>query len=399
MSWIDSVLSETSEAEAPENYIYWAALTAIAATVRNRVWINKGGLYKLYPNIYVFLIGKSGLRKGFPVSLARNLVEGLEVTRVISGRMTIQGLVKDLATAYTLPTGGIIKDACCFLASGEYASFIVEDPAAIYIMTDLHDTHAHEKGWINRLASDASRVLEKPCMTVLGASNEINLAETLPKVAHGGGLVARTFIVHAERKRKINPLLEEGKPIDFNSLRGHLSDIARCEGPFKVTRKAIDYYTEWYVNKEKVAELNKVEDPTGTLERIHDQILKLSMLLSLAESTNMIVDRCHIELAVLKATECVPSMQRLMMSTGKTTEIGAQTKIVLRRLLAAPEHKMTRKKLLQNGYGEYDAYDLDRIAETLIQADWIKITKRNGEAIYTMQDFAVEFFEKGSNNV
>src|ERR1700751_1296 len=123
-SWIQELLNETSESESPEQYLYWSGLCAIAATVNKKVYMDKW-IYKLYPNIYVFLTGDSGLRKGMPVSLARSLVEKINCTRVLAGRGSIQGVVKELGKAYTLGDGGILKEAYGFICSGEFSSFLV----------------------------------------------------------------------------------------------------------------------------------------------------------------------------------------------------------------------------------------------------------------------------------
>src|SRR3990167_58763 len=110
MTWLDEVLASAEELESPRRYFLWSALTAISAVVKDSVWVNRGGAYNLYPNIYVILYGPSGLRKGLPIALARQMVTEVGNTRVISGRSSIEAIIQELATAHTSP-GRIIADS------------------------------------------------------------------------------------------------------------------------------------------------------------------------------------------------------------------------------------------------------------------------------------------------
>lgn len=400
MTFIEQVLDATQDAESPEAYLYWAALMAIAATVRNKVWFDKI-YYNLYPNMYVLLVGNSGLRKGLPGSLAANLVDHSQVTRVLTGRMTIQGLVKKLSRAETVKSGAMYTEANCFLASGEYAASIVDDPAFIHIMTDLYDTHAYDKkDWVYTLSGEEERRLTRPCLNFMGASNVTNLAETLPKFSHGGGFIARTFIVQADKKRKINSLMYKGKKIDYAPLYEYLEKLSLLEGEFSMTEDAREYFDHWYNLREKIMERDKQEDPTGTLNRLHDQVLKIAMNLCLSESPIMQIKVPHIEEAIQKANECVPAMRQITVGAGKA-ELAVATKIVMRRLIDAPDHKLSREKLLQYGTGDFDVFDLDRIMETLSEADWVKKSNERinnkSKSFYTLQDWAVNFYERGAN--
>src|SRR4249920_3615830 len=115
MTWLDYLMKVTQESESPRKYYYWSGMSAIAAVVRNQVFLDKC-YYKLYPNIYVLLVGRKGIRKGPPVALAKKLVTEVGSTRVISGRASIQAIVTELHRAKTSDNGGPpITDAVAFL--------------------------------------------------------------------------------------------------------------------------------------------------------------------------------------------------------------------------------------------------------------------------------------------
>src|SRR5215204_673927 len=145
--WLSTLVGQHEEFESPLSFYYWGALAAISAVVKDNIWLPRGGLYNLYPNIYVMFHADSGLRKGPPVSMAKQLVEPINNTRVITGRSSIQGILKEMGTAKTAPGGKIISTSSAFICSSELTSSIVDDPVAVKILTDLYDRNYNIGNW------------------------------------------------------------------------------------------------------------------------------------------------------------------------------------------------------------------------------------------------------------
>ena len=74
MNIIQELLKQTDEAETPRTWIRFAALMSISAVTSFNVYLDKF-YYKLTPNVYALLIGKSGLGKALPVYISKQLVE------------------------------------------------------------------------------------------------------------------------------------------------------------------------------------------------------------------------------------------------------------------------------------------------------------------------------------
>jgi len=387
MSWVDAVLDAYSESEAPAKFFYWSALAAISATVKKSVFLDRF-YYRLYPNIYVFLVAKSGMKKGIPVTFAKQTVNKSDTTRIISGRNSMPSIIQDLGKAYTLESGGMIKDAQGFLVSGELAAFLVKDPDALTILTDLHDTHAYEDYWKNSLKGTGVDKLKAPCLTLLGATNEEHFSEAVPQNAIGGGFIARTFIIFSSDKGKLNSLTK--KPIkvaDTKFLSEYLKEIAKVKGEFQWTDAAMKTYDDWYYK----FMASDAHDPTGTMNRIGDQILKVAMILSLAEDPSMELKESHILEAIDVSTACLAGMQQVTMGAGKSN-LAFQTKLVIRELLQAKDHKIDRQKLLQKYWGEFDSFDLDRIAETLLGAGAISLGPDTKRVSYHLRPEALAIY-------
>lgn len=375
--FIARVIKATESTESPEIYHYWSQLAAIAAVLRNRVWIDLQ-VYKLLPNIYVFILGKSGMRKGPAINLALALTSRVNNTKILYGSVTIEGVIKDLSTDYSLPDGGIIKDASALLIASELGNFLYDSPHALRALTDLYDGQYNEK-WTKTLKA-AKEPLKDVCLTFLAGSNEAHLIDTVTGANISGGFVARTMIVRAEQRRTINSLMfKNGAGLDKAALAEELRDISKMEGEFSLTPEVRKEYDSWYKSFTNA----KYEDPTGTLERLGDHILKTSMLLSASEDRSMEVRLKHIQEAIEACQNCTLNIKQSAVAPGKA-ELAPQTAFFMQKLLHAKDNKINRRLFLLREWANVDAMTLDRIVDNLIQAGAIEHQKVGIEIYYQM---------------
>lgn len=389
--WLDKVLEYSKESESPTQYFYWAGLAALAGVVRNKVYLDKF-YYKLYPNLYILLIGKSGIRKGIPVALAKELVNSAKVTRVISGRASIQKIISELATAHSIPGGTPLLDSVGYFSSSEFASFIIQDQQALTILTDLYDGHYHHEGWLNMTKVSGNEKLKNICLTLFGASNEVHFKEAVPDNALGGGFIARTVIVYADKKNGVNSLTHRPKQsLDILELSEYIQQVKKVEGQFTWSEDGRDLYDQWYGDFSSEAN----NDDTGTLERIHDTVLKIAMLVSLSRKLDLVLEKEDIAEALEQARRTVPGLKRLVMGAGKNP-LGPQTAMVLKELLTRPPtFSASKSEILQKYWGHLDSYDLDRISESLQQQKAIKVSEGGGDTYYILNPKVAESFFKG----
>lgn len=392
------LLESTDELESPKNYFYWSALTAISAVCGKKIWVNRGGVYNLYPGIYTFLISKkSGLRKGIPISVAKKLVYEVGKVRIIDGQNSIQGVLKELAKVKTVGDGHVIKDAQGFLITGEFASFLLQDGSglSLTLLTDLYDAQYHEQGFTKRLASQEEITLKNPCLTALFASNETHFFDSIPKHAITGGFLARTFCIYEERRNTINPLTRPvKKQINYEDIIKHLIRISKLEGVFRIDHRAIEVYEEWYYDF--CGKGHDQEDETGTSERLGDNIWKAAMLISLASGSyelieddkktlsDMLITEDNMIEAIIKSVDTFSGIKKLLL--GGSNDTKNVKSIVMRTTVACiletePIFEQERKMILRKGIGMFGVYDLDECIEYLVQAGMIKIEKR-GQGIY-----------------
>lgn len=367
INWLDLLIAGTTESEAPERWFWWSGISALAATVKKNVYLDRH-YYRLYPNVYVALISaQPGQRKGIPISICKGILEATDQVRVISGCNSIQGLIHDLSMQKTFESGLVTSDAQAILVSDEFSTFLTEDARSLKDLIALYNPWEHEKNWVKTLKGTGVETLKQPCLNMLVASNQTLFDQAVKASDRDGGFISRTFIVYEREDRLYNSLVTAPKhKLDKEGLAEGLKRIATIKGEFKFTEAGGKYYDEWYQKFRRMSA--GLEDSTGTLGRFGDAILKVAMLMSLAKTDNLLITEQLLNDAILKCESCLPAV-KITGLTGNIGEISEGIAKVMRLLLEAPDQTMGRHRLLQKlNLKGVDSIVLDRVIESLTQA-------------------------------
>lgn len=381
-NWVDDILFECQHVETPRSWIWWSLVTAISAVSANYYLRTLKGAVNYKPNLYVMLLGESGLGKGFGVNLAKLLVQKADVTRTIAGRSSIQAIVSELAKAKTNQNGKEpITDSRGFVVNGELSSAIIADVDALSILTDLYDGHYNPE-WDNLLKISGKEKLKQPYITTLFGSSPDHFYDSIPAANIGGGYVARNLIVFEEKRYQNVDLLDGTEPDQVEDLINgyivpkyceHLIKISKDKGAIRYTESAgkifNDWRREWRANQQK--------EKTGFFNRVPDHVLKTAMCLCLSRYVNdKTILNEDMNTAIEKVTNLVYSNK--IAGTGKAIEpLANHSQTITNLLLKAPDQELSRKALLSKAYpfGLCDTATLDKILDTLFEMGWIEREK------------------------
>jgi len=379
LNFVDSLVAECSHVETPQSWLWWSFISCISAAAGNNYYLTtlKGDLiYR--PNLYIMLLGESGLGKGFPINRAKLLVTKANVTRVIAGRSSIQAIVQELSRAKTVEGKPIISDSRGYVVNGELSTAIIQDPDSLTILTDLYDGHYNPE-WNNMLKGDGTEKLKNPYITALFGSSPAHFYDSIPQANIEGGYIGRNLIIYEEKRSQDVDLLDTESESGTDKFDEyivpryvpHLDKVFKHKGKLVPSKEARDLFNTW----RRKWRNSQTYDKTGFLNRVPDHVLKVAMCLCLAsyEFTGEISE-FDIEDAISKVTNLVYANKRTTEGRGPDP-LAAATKQVLDYLLAAPGQEMSRKQLLWKGYGQFNTFTLEQIMDNLLEMGWIKRTK------------------------
>lgn len=361
-------MKHTEIYESPGSFWKWGAYASIAALLRDSCYLKQGDRL-LFPNVYVLFLADSGFRKGPPVDLSETMLAKVNVTKIISGRSSVQAILDELSRAETdKKTGKIIKAGSAIFYAAEMAAGIVADPEALKILTDIYDYKTNP--YKSRLRTGPCFNLDRIVFSMLAASNEAMLKGLFGVAEIQGGFLARIFLVTPNEQRPPNSLMRLD-PVErkesLSKVFSHFLEIAKLTGEFTIEEDAIIEYEQWY-NSFKL-DYQKKKETSGIVGRIHTSVIKLALLLA-ANNCRLQVTKADMELAINECLALLPNYSVFTMSNGRTEQSQAGGLIVT-ELLAAKNYMLSRKEILRKHWQIVDAETFDKIVVTLEQAGMV----------------------------
>lgn len=411
-NWLSEITNQHSELESPQSFWYWSAVAALSAVVKDQVWMDRQ-IYNLYPNIYVMLHAESGMKKGPPISMARQLVKPVGNTRVITGRSSIQGILKDLGTGMTQPGGKVLTKSVAFICSSELSSSIVEDKVATKILTDLYDRQYNAGEWRSLLKMETFE-LKDPTITMLTATNEAMADDFFTRSAIQGGYFARTFIVYEKEGTVNNSLVFPlNNPPNYTASAAYLKEIAKLSGPFapiaSIEKTSIFrfpkvkfgrevyfnevgiIYDDWYDNFREMVRTTEYKDETGTLNRFGDSVLKVAMLLSLAEHPQLVVTETAMNDAITQCEKLLGNIRKTTMGKQGISQSALLKSLIIMELLNREPHSITRAMLMKKMWANYESpQEFDDMMLSFDAAGMIKTQSVGNQIVYEMPESQVK---------
>lgn len=317
-------LHAAGKSEVPPEFHYWACLSLLAATVGDRVSVEKFRDSRLAPNMYVLLLGPSGLGKGTAIDVAARYTDKVPRINFFRGKATAQYLVDYMGGAHKTGDGKwVIENTKLYLCTPELAMSVGRGDAAddfIKFMTEVYTGGSYPL----RVGTRTRGLVEvrNPTINWIGGSTIQWLRDCIPQDAIEGGFFARTFCIGAAydlNKRFRRPEYPHDYDVIVDHIRARIYTLAHLEGTFELTPDAERLETIWYETREAPQD----ERLIPTWKRAHDALLKVAMLLSLADTDDLVITADHINRARLTVERALTIVPTIIDYARQTRETGA----------------------------------------------------------------------------
>lgn len=291
---------------------FFSFASAMGSLVKRKVWFQRStyGIFPtLFPNLWIILVAPQGRgHKSAALSIAKKLINKLpdqQQPKMLASKLTPEALIKALAAqAVTAEIARSLdpmmislvrKPAQALLYSSELGVLLGKEKynqGMIALLTDLYDT---PNEWVSETVMRGDQRLYDVCLSIMGASTPDWMQTMLPTDAFKGGFMSRMILVGYPEtwyKRIADPPPPDPKWEPM--LLDGLARVSKLEGEIRWTNAARDYFTDWYMD---IGE----PDPgprAAYLERKQDQLLRLAILLQVAKSSELKLDRDCIESAL-----------------------------------------------------------------------------------------------------
>ncbi len=298
----------------PPQFNTWSALSIIAGALERRVWLPWNTTYSFYPNIYVLLVSKPGQGKSVSLKKAVDLLQHVHrktsTINIMPSQVTEAKFIELMGTGRSFMDTSSGKEILVFQNAGYYyaseASNSLRNIFGDFIacLTDFYDCPSE---WERATKKDGKKiVLKNVCMNLLAGSTFDYLGKLVSDENIQGGFASRLiYVVQNEAEIKTQKW-QNGQDAAANKLINEyeaallqdLIKISTLTGPMTAVPAFGKAWESWYPAHQKKIYAHKSEKLQSILARTNTNVLKISMLLSAAESDDRVMKLKHFEKAV-----------------------------------------------------------------------------------------------------
>lgn len=386
--WITAYIKYTEGSEPPLAYHTWIGVSMIAGALQRKTFLLMG-FERIFPNMYVVLVGPSGkARKGIALGIGKDILTNVTSVIMTSENATREALIRSMKGATmnsAMPNGDIVFHCSITCFSEELSVFLGQND--IKFLASLTDWYDSKDNWTYETKGTGKDHLQGLCFNLLGATAPEWLQSMLPQEAIGGGFTSRVIFVVEDQKSKTVPehVLSPAENRLREALISDLVKIGNITGQYTFTAAGRLAYNEWYVayDKEIAAGRYPVEDEkfAGYSERRATHIRKLMMIMSASRGNSRQLDAQDFERAnrLLKATEL--KMAKTFGGIGKAKYADVTEKVMqyVKRMGMA-----SRRDIMRKFHRDVDPATMKIIEEVMLQMQVVdvSITPGNGDYIY-----------------
>lgn len=369
-NWISGYLEYTKESESPDAYHVWTALSCLSSIVRRNIWLDQG-IYLLFGNLYVALVGPPGRTgKSTAIRLGRRLIT--QIPGVIMGpdACSREQLIRAMATSK-------LNNQCCMTIHSTEFSSIVDTSGILMIqfLTDIFDCdYSNPKGWRYETKTQGKDELINPYLTMLVGTTPSYIADSLPDNLIGHGFTSRTVFVYGDKERFRNSRPKEAPAELTHALVRDLQRISGLHGEFHWDDSGIRAYDAFYNNLfETIPDDHRME---GYWWRKKIHVLKVAMLLSLAERDELVLDDKVIDTAAKFLDAIEGPMSRTFSAVGKYDRASDLERIAAQVIAAGG---LPVSEVFRRNYFAGSELDLRSIISSMQSMGLVKLV-RKGDA-------------------
>ena len=317
----------------------WSFVTVLAALLERRVWLDRGRMGVLFPNMYTILVGPPAAGKSTAAQLSVDLFQKVllpatPAPKLGPTKITQAALYKELKAAermYNIPGAGDCRSSPLFIYASELAINMVDFGGGTLTneLIDFYDSKSLTAKMEKRIVSDVETLtLTNPSLTLLGCTTDTFLQSAAQEKLITSGLSSRIlFVVEPNRVYKERKHIEPDAPT-YQALIDALSGVYRLSGVMQFDRQAQIRYIELAEKADQDCFEGKLEFHQNYYGRKPDHISKVAMVLA-AINGSKTVSTENLDQALSWIEDLEPYMIKAFGSRIVTKDEDLNNKILL----------------------------------------------------------------------
>lgn len=374
----DAYFDYVRDTEPPLIFHRWSLLPGIGALLGRNVYLPFGD-FRIFPNMYVMLIGNPGTRKSTAIKLSRKALSECGYLTFAGDKTSKEKFLVDLAGESQGTTESLVMETLCgtgcsgdprevYVVADEFNEFMgTGNLEFISLLGSLWDWDDESRPFEQKFKNSQSLQIYQPTISLLGGNTHSSFAACFPPATIGQGFMSRLILVHSEPSgRKI---AFPTKPSDQckDNLRESLDKMrAELHGEMQMSRQAREMLTVLYNSFTGLPDIRFQHYSN----RRFTHLLKLCMI-SAAARCSMTVDKDDVIMANTLLSFAEHTMPAALGEFGKARNSDVSDKIIA--LLTEREDPCPEAEIWTHVRQDLDDVNgLQKLLQGLIQANKIQ---------------------------
>lgn len=364
----------------PELFSTWAGLAALSGAIERKLW-HKTNRGRLYPGIYVLLVGPAASGKTLPIHEARKILEKVPNRNIAPSNISRAAFVDELNEATrSVVRPGETPSAIHFNALSimldEFGVFLsAYEPDFLAALTAMWDGNAFVE---RKRKLENKIVLPNVSLMLIAACTPGFLNNLIPEDAWEQGFMSRTTIVYSGASDPQDLWKEwPGHDQKVEALVKDLKIIGDMYGEMVFMDEAKEAIRAWHLAGGPPAPLHPSLKGYTNRRTVH--LIKLCMLVSAADSGEYLVTAEHYQraLTILQQTEKVMGDVFLDMKMGGDKQVMDQTWYYIYNEFRRTGHPVRAQDAVRFVSERTPSHNVQKILDVMVAAN---ILERKADA-------------------
>jgi hypothetical protein len=359
----------------PPRYAKWAGLFAISLAAGRRIALRARGSL-LAPNLYVQMIGPPATGKSRAIAACQSIVSKATDYVAMPSSLTRAGMedyMRANIKSRKAPDGREQPSSECIGMSEELQGILPDqDLTHLTMYNILYDS---PDGYSAVTRTHGEIKLDHPYCAILSGAQPSFLATTMPEQAWGMGFMSRTVMVWDIPNERQS--MFEGASLDLDlqaKLVHDLRTIFNAFGWMQWEKPAIELYEQWWVKHggNPIPAHKRLQ--MGYNGRRELQMVKLAMIFSLSQSTELIVTQEHVGRAISTLLEAEQQMQHIFNEMSSAGSIIALEDVMDKIRQNARDNRHTSEaELIEMLMQRFPATQIHSLVDGLLSSNVIEM--------------------------
>lgn len=340
--------------------------------------------WRMFPNLYVVLVGRPGIGKGEAMNPALSLLKEAGTANILSDRTTMEYALEKLSKGFSKISHngtGTIKlgsESSALIVSTELSVFITASQFSITCLTDLWDCREGVYQYGTRGKGEWN--IREPLVGLFGASAQEWLVKSIPADAVGGGFTRRVnFVLGRESKdnKPSSALWEKTKPDLIEDLRY----ISLLRGRFSLTPKAealLDDYS-------KLCKPDDFDDLATSVYKVTKptNVGKLAQVFAISRGDDLLILESDIQRGIDEVEKVASDIKIVFRAVGESSLVTASERVIT--FLEARGFS-SRDEIMKHNWRHFTSGELDVIIATLREAGMVYERTVGNKTLYAWKE-------------